>query len=199
MEINSAGNVRYVSGDQLTLQALVPLINTVSYPGSEKVTVYIFTEKNIANFMSSFSSLYCGDPSIILIDRRFSVFFKNLLLPMKSEIILLNEPVEKIVNDINNALNSRKVQYQRIFSDKIFNLMSMSYHLKEQEVEVLSLILHGNKQSMIAEKLKICSRKVSRHKSSAMGKMGMNRLVEVHAFFKVYSTIIQQHAYYLLD
>lgn len=199
MEINPTGKVTYISSDQYTLQTLASLLEPVTSHCSEKITIYIFSEKNIQDFITSFCHLFVGGPSIILVDERFKRFLSSLLLRVTSEVLILNEPVESIVNCIDKALESKKVKNQRDFNDDVFNLMGMLYHLNEREREVLSMILQGGNQSEIADKLNITPKIVSSSKLSAMGKMGMNTLVEVQAFLKLYGMLIQRQGKYLFN
>jgi DNA-binding NarL/FixJ family response regulator len=197
MEYNSTGRVRFISHDRFTVEVLSPVLKPALERCHDEVVIYIFSEKNINQFLISFRELFIGGRAIILVDGKFKHFLNSILLRVTSEIFSLNKPMDKLVHSISHSLESKKMLYPRGFNDYVFNIIGMIYHLNERENDVLTMVLEGQTQTEIARKLSLTQKKVSNCKISAMSKMGMKTLVEVQTSLKVYTTVFQRQGDYL--
>jgi DNA-binding CsgD family transcriptional regulator len=193
MENNKTDSVTYISADQFTLSVLIPLLNPLFNGYQEHMKVYVFTEKNLGDFMTSFNELYVGGPSIILVDARLKHILANMPLWGTSTVFMLNKPVGLLLSHIEKYLERCQLAKQQNTDPEVFNLMVMLYHLNERERDVMAMMLDGNNQSDIANKLGLTAKIVSSCKLSAIAKMGMKTLLEIQAFLKLYSTLIQKN------
>lgn len=196
---NPTGNITYCSNDRFTLNTLIPLLKPVADRMNSHVTIYIFSESNINQFVNAFCSLFTGGPSIILVDKRFKHLLGSMLLNVTSEIIILNKPVDELISRIETALASKKMRFPRNFNNDAFTLMGLIYHLNDREKDILAMILDGSSSNEIAQELQVTPKIISSSKLSAMAKLGLNTLVEVQTFMRLYTMLLQRQGSYLFN